>query len=146
MDAISIGEAAARLRMRPSALRYYDDRGLVRPVARRAGKRMYGPQEMRHLAFLKIAHRLGLPLDAAAEVLDAPSEQWRATIRDQIAELDRVIAQARGAKEFLTHALNCPTEHPARECATMIGALDRLVDGATVEQIAEQHSGPVETG
>jgi hypothetical protein len=87
---------------------------------------------------------LGLPLDAAAEVLDAPSEQWRATIRDQIAELDRVIAQARGAKEFLTHALNCPTEHPARECATMIGALDRLVDGATVEQIAEQHSGPVD--
>ncbi|MBJ7383814.1 MAG: MerR family transcriptional regulator, partial [Mycolicibacterium sp.] len=82
------------------------------------------------------------PLDAAAEVLDAPSEQWRATIRDQIAELDRVIAQAQGAKEFLTHALNCPTDHPARECATMIGALDRLVDGATVEQIAAQHSGP----
>jgi DNA-binding transcriptional MerR regulator len=143
MDAISIGEAARRLQMRPSALRYYDDRGLVSPMSRRSGRRMYGPEEMRRLAFLKIAHRLGLPLDTAAAVLDAPSEQWRGTVRDQIAELDRVIAQARSAQEFLTHALHCPTDHPARECATMIGALDRLVDGTSVEQLAAEHSADV---
>lgn len=141
MDAVSIGEAAARMQMRPSALRYYDERGLVLPLARRSGRRMYGPEEMRRLAFLKIAIRLGLPLDTAAAVLDAPSEQRRGTVRDQIAELDRVIAQARGAQQFLTHALNCPTDHPARECATMIGALDRLVAGTIVEELAAEHSG-----
>lgn len=139
MNLIPIGKAAARLGLSASALRYYDDRGLVRPPARQAGRRMYGPEELRRLAFIKVAHRLGLPLDTAAAVLDAPGPQWRQTVRDQIAELDAVIAQARGAQSFLTHALNCPTEHPAGECATMITTLDRLVDGTTVDQLAAEH-------
>jgi DNA-binding transcriptional MerR regulator len=140
MDLIPIGEAAARLQMSPSALRYYDDRGLVRPQSRRSGRRMYGPDELRRLAFLKIVHRLGVPLDTAAAVLDAPGEQWRSSVRGQIAELDRVIAQARAAQQFLTHALNCPADHPARECPTMTGALDRLIDGVSVDELAAEQT------
>ena len=139
MDLISIGEAAARLGLSPSALRYYDERGLVCPRSRQAGRRMYGSEELRRLAFIKIVHRLGLSLNTAAAVLDAPSPQWRQTVRQQIAELDEVIAQAKGAQLFLTHALHCPTDHPARQCATMIGTLDRLVEGMTVEQLAAEH-------
>jgi DNA-binding transcriptional MerR regulator len=142
MDLIPIGQAAAQLGLSPSALRYYDERGLVRPPARRAGQRMYGSEELRRLAFVKIAHRLGLPLDTAAAVLDAPDPQWRRTVGEQIAALDEVITQAQGAQLFLTHALNCPTEHPARECATMIAALDRLVEGTTVDQLAAEHPVP----
>lgn len=140
MEAIPIGEAAARLQMTPSALRYYDERGLVRPASRRAGKRMYGSDELRRLAFLKVVHRLGVPLDIAAAVLDAPSEQWRDSIRGQLADLDRVIAQARAAQQFLTHALNCPTDHPVRECVTLTGALDRLVGGMSVEELAAEQT------
>lgn len=140
MDLIPIGEAAAKLQMRPSALRYYDDRGLVRPTQRQAGRRMYGPAELRRLAFLKIVHQLGLPLDTSAAVLDAPADRWREAVQEQIVELDRVIERAKGAQQFLTHALHCPTEHPARECATMTGALDRLVSGATVSELAAEHA------
>lgn len=139
MDLLPIGQAAQRLGLKPSALRYYDERGLVSPKARRSGRRMYGPEELRRLAFIKIAQRLGLPLDTAAAVLDAPGPQWRQTVRQQIAELDEVIAQARGAQRFLTHALDCPTNHPAGECATMIATLDRLVDGTTVDQLVAEH-------
>lgn len=139
MDLIPIGQAAARLGLSASALRYYDERGLVRPPARAAGRRMYGSEELRRLAFVKLAHRLGLPLDTAAAVLDAPSPRWRRAVRQQIAELAEVIAQARGAQLFLTHALNCPTGHPTRECATMIEALDRLVEGTTIDQLAAEH-------
>lgn len=142
MDPIPIGEAAARLNMSPSALRYYDERGLVCPQERRAGKRMYGPEELRRLAFIKIFHSLGVSLDTAAAVLDAPSPQWRDIVRAQLSELDKVIAQAQGAQQFLTHALHCPTDHPARECPTMMTALDRLVDGMTVDQLAAEHAEP----
>ncbi|KUI42934.1 MerR family transcriptional regulator [Mycobacterium sp. GA-1199] len=142
MDAIPIGEAAARLQMAPSTLRYYDERGLVRPPNRQAGRRMYGADELRRLALLKIFNKLGLPLDTAAAVLDAPSPQWRELVRRQISQLDDVIAQARGAQQFLTHALHCPSEHPARECPTMTNALDRLVDGVSVEQLAAEHADP----
>ena len=140
MDLIPIGEAAARLGMSPSALRYYDERGLVRPQERRAGRRMYGPDDLRRLALIKIFGQLGVSLDTAAAVLDAPSPQWREVVRVQISALDEVIAQAQGAQRFLTHALHCPTDHPARECPTMTGALDRLVDGMSVAQLADEHA------
>lgn len=140
MDLISIGQAADRLGLNPSALRYYDERGLVSPVARRAGRRVYGLEELRRLAFIKIAQRLGLPLHTAAAVLNAPGPQWRQTVRAQIAELDEVIAQAQGAQRFLSHALDCPTNHPARECATMIATLDRLAEGTTVDQLVAEHT------
>ena len=71
-----------------------------------------------------------------------PARSGAQTVRQQIAELDDVIAQAQAAQLFLTHALNCPSNHPARECPTMIAALDRLVGGTTVEQlVAEQRRG-----
>ncbi|MFL6055001.1 MAG: MerR family transcriptional regulator, partial [Actinoallomurus sp.] len=68
MDLIPIGEAAKRLGMRTSALRYYEERDLVRPAARVQGKRVYGLQELRRLAFIQIAQRLGIGLDTAAAV------------------------------------------------------------------------------
>ena len=142
MDLIPIGQAAAQLGMSASALRYYDERKLVCPSARRAGRRMYAARQLRRLAFIKIANRLGLPVQTAAAVLDAPSPQWRQTVRQQIVELDEVIAQAQTAQIFLAHALNCPTEHPARECATMIATLDRLVAGTPIDRIAAEHLPP----
>jgi DNA-binding transcriptional MerR regulator len=138
MDLIPIGEAAAQLGLSSSALRYYDDRGLVSPV-RRAGKRMYGPDELRRLAFIKIAQHLGLPLQTAAAVLDNPGPTWRSIVRDQIAKLDGVIAQAQLAQMFLTHAVHCPADHPARECPTMTAALDSLVNGTSIDQLAAEH-------
>ncbi len=138
MELIPIGEAAHRLGLRTSALRYYDERGLVTPNSRRAGTRMYGPDELRRLAFLTLAHRLGIPLDTAAAVLDAPDPNWRSTVRDQIDELDRLLQQIRGAQLFLRHALDCPTKHPARDCPTMITALDRLLAGISVEQLGRE--------
>jgi DNA-binding transcriptional MerR regulator len=141
VDLMPIGEAAQRLGLRPSALRYYDERGLASPSQRHSGRRMYAADELRRLAFIKVAQRLGLPLSTSAAVLDAPGPQWRHTVRQQIVELDEVIAQAQAAQMYLTHALNCPTEHPARECPTMIAALDRLVDGTTVEQLVAEHRG-----
>ena len=142
MDLISIGQAAALLGMTTSALRYYDERGLVRPTGRRAGKRMYNREGLRRLAFVGVTQRLGLPLQTAAAVLDAPSDRWHQTVREQIAELDHVIAQAQTARTFLTHALNCPTDHPALQCATMTSALDRLVAGTPIDQLAAEHQQP----
>lgn len=139
MELIPIGEAAHRLGLRPSALRYYDERGLVRPRTRQGGRRMYGHDELRRLAFIKIALRLGIPLGTAAAILDAPGLHWRETVRGHLTTLDSLIAQAKGARAFLTHALDCPRPHPTQDCPTMIDALDQLVYGAPVEDLREQY-------
>ena len=138
MTLITIGEAATRLGLSTSALRYYDERGLVPVRTRQSGQRLYGRDELRRLAFIKIAHRLGIPLDTAGAILDAPDQQWRETVRDQIAALEDLIKQAKGAQTFLTHALNCRHAHPARDCPNMTTALDDVLDGATsIEQLGE---------
>ncbi|MGW4844943.1 helix-turn-helix domain-containing protein [Nocardia brasiliensis] len=135
MDLIPIGQAAAILGMTTSALRYYDERGLVCPTTRTGGKRMYNTDQMRRLAFIKVGQSLGLPLDTAGAVLDAPSPEWRDLLAQQITDLDQVIAQARTAQTFLTHALHCPADHPARECPTMRTALDQLLAGTPLSQL-----------
>ncbi|HUD36177.1 MAG TPA: MerR family transcriptional regulator [Streptosporangiaceae bacterium] len=43
-------KVARRLGLRASAIRYYEQRGLLNPVARRAGRRWYGPAQIRRLA------------------------------------------------------------------------------------------------
>jgi DNA-binding transcriptional MerR regulator len=139
MTLIRIGQAAAQLGLSTSALRYYDDRGLVSPVRQR-GQRMYGVDELRRLAFIKIAQHLGVPLQTAGAVLDTPGQTWRPIVAEQIAELNRVIAQAQLAQDFLTHALHCPADHPARQCPTMTAALDSLVNGTTIDQLATDHT------
>jgi DNA-binding transcriptional MerR regulator len=139
MDHLTIGQAAERLGLKPSALRYYDERGLVPAPLRRAGRRMYGPDELRRLAFIKIGQRLGLPLDMAAQVFDAPGPQWRHAVQRQIEQLEELIVQARAAQRFLSHALHCPSDRPTRECAVMVAGLDRLVEGEPVEELIAEH-------
>jgi DNA-binding transcriptional MerR regulator len=142
MALVTIGEAAQILALNTSALRYYEDRGLVTPE-RRGGKRMYGREQLRRLAFIQLMQRLGIRLDAASAVLDEPSDQWRSVVREQIAAIEELIARANGARDFLEHALACPADHPVDQCPRMIEALDKRLDGLTIEELAAQQGQPV---
>lgn len=122
-----------------SALRYYEERGLVRPH-RRGGQRVYTREDLRRLAFIQVTHRLGLGLITAEAVLDGPSNEWRELARTQIKELDELITRAQEAQLFLAHAVNCPAEHPVQECPHVIGTLDRRLQGVTLEQLAAEHA------
>ena len=137
-----IGDAAQMLGLNTSALRYYEDRGLVTPE-RRAGKRMYSREQLRRLAFIQLMQRLGIRLDAASAVLDEPSDQWRDVVRGQIAAVDELIARAHGARDFLEHALACPADHPVDQCAHMIEVLDKRLGGTTIEQLAAEQGQPI---
>ena len=142
MELVTIGEAAQVLALNTSALRYYEDRGLVTPE-RRGGKRMYSREHLRRLAFIQLMQRLGIRLDAASAVLDEPSDQWRDVVREQIAAIDELIAKANGARDFLEHALACPADHPVDECPHMIEVLDKRLDGLTIEELAAETGRPV---
>src|SRR5690348_8422096 len=99
MDPVPIGEAARKLGVNTSALRYYEERGLVQP-RRVGGQRVFSRDDLRRLAFVRIVHRLGLELNTAAAVLDTPSDRWRAVVREQITRLDELISQAQAAQRF----------------------------------------------
>ena len=142
MELVTIGDAAQMLALNTSALRYYEERGLVTPE-RRGGKRMYSREHMRRLAFIQLMQRLGIRLDAASAVLDEPSDQWRGAVREQIAAIEELIARANGARDFLEHALACPADHPVEECPHMIEVLDKRLGGVTIEELAAEQGQPV---
>lgn len=63
MAKLTIGQLAKRVGLRPSALRYYEEQGLLQPEARtEAGYRLYGETAVTTLAFIQRAQRLGLSL------------------------------------------------------------------------------------
>jgi MerR family transcriptional regulator, copper efflux regulator len=141
MDLVGIGDAARVLGLNASALRYYEQRGLVEPVTRHRGRRMYDVTRLRRLALVQIMQQLGVSLDTAGALLHEPSGLWRRHLHEQIAQLEDLITRATVARELLAHAVDCPAEHPVDECPHLIGLLDQRLAGASVEQLSAEHTG-----
>ncbi|MGH3646555.1 MAG: MerR family transcriptional regulator [Micromonosporaceae bacterium] len=129
-DLVPIGEAARRLGLATSALRYYDERGIVRPARRVGGRRLYGRDELRRLAFVQLLQRLGVDLDTIAATLDDSGPPWASVVKAHLAWLDDRIAAAEAARRLLRHAAACPHERPWRNCPYLLGVLDSWLSGA----------------
>jgi len=79
-DLLTIGEVADRAGVATSAIRYYEDRGLISSTRTSGGQRRFPREVIRRIAFISAAQRVGRSLDEVAEVLDG----W---LDEQIAEL-----------------------------------------------------------
>jgi MerR family redox-sensitive transcriptional activator SoxR len=113
-DMITIGEAARRSGVAASALRYYEERGLIASEREGSGHRRYRRAVLRRIAFIVFAQRVGLTLDEIGEELaklpadKVPtgrdwariSETWRTRIDNRMAELERL-------KNGLTECIGC---------------------------------------
>jgi MerR family redox-sensitive transcriptional activator SoxR len=105
-DLLSIRDVSKRSGVAASALRYYEERGLLRSERSGAGHRRYPRSVLRRIAFIVFAQRVGLTLDEIGAELEklgpdrTPtgrdwarlSKTWRARIDERIAELERLRA------------------------------------------------------
>ena len=88
MDRFTVSEVAARTGFSPSALRYYDELGLVRPVARSdAGYRYYDDRSVELLRFISRAKRLGLNLSDISNLVALWKDDECAPVQSRLAEL-----------------------------------------------------------
>lgn len=101
---LTIGEVAARAGVATSALRFYEDAGLIRSERNGSGHRVYSPDVLRRVSFVRIAQRVGLSLgDIRAALAELPesrtptttdwarlASEWRPRLDDQIAVLTRL--------------------------------------------------------
>ena len=69
-----IGEVARLTGFSTNTLRFYEELGLVRPARTEAGYRLYGPEELARLGFVKQAKLIGLGLDEIAELVGLAAE------------------------------------------------------------------------
>ncbi|HYW24992.1 MAG TPA: MerR family transcriptional regulator [Terriglobales bacterium] len=97
MDGYSISQAAERTGFTPSALRFYERAGLVRPGRTPAGYRRYTEEDVGALRFIARGKRLGLALDQVAELVPLFRGQRCAPVQDRLRALvDRKIGEAQG--------------------------------------------------
>ncbi len=87
MTSITISEAAHRTGFSPSALRYYEDSGLVRPDRTANGYRRYSPADVEALHFVARAKRLGLTLDEIHELLPLMADGSCAPVQGRLRDL-----------------------------------------------------------
>ena len=140
MTLMAIGEAARTLGMNASALRYYEERGLIRSVARHSGRRMYDGEQLRRLVLVQIMQQLGIPLESASAILDETSDGWRDHLAGQLRQLDELIARASLARDFLTRAKNCRADHPVAQCPKLGSINDRRLAGMTFDELVREHA------
>ncbi len=113
-ELLTIGEVARRSGVATSALRFYEQRGLIACVRAGSGHRRFPRSVLRRIAFVVFAQRVGLTLEEIGGELSklppdrAPTRQdwsrlsngWSARIDQRIAELERL-------KAGLTECIGC---------------------------------------
>jgi len=113
-ELLTIGEVARRSGVASSALRFYEERGLIRSERAGSGHRRYARPVLRRIAFIVFAQRVGLTLEEIGGELDrlpadrAPTRRdwsrlssgWTARIDERIGELERL-------KAGLTECIGC---------------------------------------
>jgi MerR family transcriptional regulator, redox-sensitive transcriptional activator SoxR len=113
-EAMTIGEVAQRCGVATSALRFYEEHGMIHSERTDSGHRRYPRGVIRRVAFIVFAQKIGLSLDEIAKELKklprnhVPersdwaklSSGWNARIQERIAELERL-------KLGLTECIGC---------------------------------------
>jgi DNA-binding transcriptional MerR regulator len=109
---MAIGELAERTGVAATALRYYDDLGLVRPVARVGGQRRYDDAAVKAVGVVLFLRDVGFTLEQIRSMV-ADDRSWRAMAKAKLAELDEAAANIEAARTAIQHALRCPEPSPA---------------------------------
>jgi MerR family redox-sensitive transcriptional activator SoxR len=106
-----IGEVAEHAGLRKSAIRYYEEIGLLPEPERVSGQRVYEPSILRRLALIDVSQRAGLSLDEIRELVDAGSapvsDQLHALARRKLPDVEALIARAEAMRDWLETAQGC---------------------------------------
>ena len=131
---LSIGELAARTGVAVTALRYYDELGLVRPQHRSSGQRRYAESAVRAVGVVLFLRDVGFSLADIGELMAAQprTDRWSDLVDrklEALAEQEHRLVVARTALE---HARRCPAKDPSR-CSRFWTIIDARLDGASLE-------------
>lgn len=128
---LTIGELSSRSGVAASALRYYEQRGLIASTRTAGNQRRYARNMLRRVAFVQAAQRVGLSLERiGAALAELPagrtptkadwarvSESWQGLLDERIAELEAL-------RDQLTSCIGCGCLS-LRACG-ILNAADRL--------------------
>jgi MerR family transcriptional regulator, redox-sensitive transcriptional activator SoxR len=113
MSDLSIGELARRTGMRTSALRFYEDAGILRPAGRVSGRRRYDEEAVRLVEVVRFAQSAGFTLAEIRTLFGGfdpttpLAERWAALAQAKLRELDQLVARAEQMRRAIQAGLEC---------------------------------------
>jgi MerR family transcriptional regulator, redox-sensitive transcriptional activator SoxR len=111
---LPIREVARRAGLRPSAVRYYERIGLLRPIPRAGGQRRYDPVALHRLSAIRLAQRAGFSLDEIKRLFDAErlpgGAGWRTLVESKLSEVRARMDEFRVMERMLLESLDCGCE------------------------------------
>ena len=114
---LTIGEVAALTGLATSAIRYYEQEGLIETARRRSGRRVFGHAALDRLAFIEQAKNAGLSLEEIRRLIRdfddhvPPKERWKDLSTQKVSELDQLIEEAEQMKALLLRFTECPCQN-----------------------------------
>ena len=84
---VPIGDIARLTGISVSAVRYYDEIGLITTAARISGKRRFDPETAERVKFILRAQEAGFSLDEIRTILDDRDGDWRSMVQRKIVEM-----------------------------------------------------------
>jgi DNA-binding transcriptional MerR regulator len=106
---LDINEVAKRAGLPASALRYYEEKGLIRSVGRRGLRRLFDPAVVQRLALIAMGRAAGFSLDEIARMFapDGKPRIDRKLLAAKAEELDVTIRHLSTMRDGLKHAAHC---------------------------------------
>ena len=130
MTNVDIAEVARHSGVPASALRFYEEKGLIASIGRRGLRRVFDPGVLERLALIALGRASGFSLDEVARMF-APDGRPRIDRRMLAAkadELDRTIRKLSAMRDSLRHAAACPARSHM-ECPTFRRMLRAAASG-----------------
>lgn len=103
---IDIAELARRTGVKASALRYYEEKGLIVSTGRHGLKRLFAPSTVERLSLIALGRASGFSLDEIAAMLSGGGVD-KGQLRAKAAELDQRIDDLARLRDGLLHAVAC---------------------------------------
>jgi len=113
-DELTIGEVASRSGVAPSALRFYEDEGLIASRRTEGNQRRYERAVLRRIAVIQAGRAAGIPLQQIrATLATLPAHRtptrrdWQRLSRGWREEIDRRIETLEALRNRLTTCIGC---------------------------------------
>ncbi|MEW2911215.1 helix-turn-helix domain-containing protein [Leisingera sp. JC11] len=110
MKLLDIGEVAERSGVAPSALRYYEDLGLITSAGRKGLRRQFGPETLLQLSLITLGKAAGFSLQEIAGMFgrDGQPDLPRDQLHARADALEAQIRELTALKDALRHVADCP--------------------------------------
>src|SRR3954453_20243038 len=111
---LTIGEGSARTGVATSALRFYEDQGLIEAERTAGNQRRYDRSTLRRIAFIQAGRAAGIPLERIHVALETlpkgrspNARDWQRLSRSWREDLDRRISTLQALRSRLTTCIGC---------------------------------------